>query len=135
MTLANVLLRAGQAEEAKSIYEELAERSPKDVGPNHTGLAIACSILGDYEQALEHAEEWEMWSPGNYSASLVQANALALLGDVEAARSAIEKIQETMPSFQLEQGIASLQRGNTEAAVERITAGLVMLLETQRSTD
>ena len=61
LTLANVLLRAGEAEEAISIYEELAAKAPKDLGPNHRGLAMAYCILGDYEQALPYAEEWELW--------------------------------------------------------------------------
>lgn len=136
VTLANVLLRAGEAEEAKSIYEELAEKAPKDLGPNHTGLAIACSILGDYEKALSHAEDWELWSPGNYAACLVQANALALLGEKNAAQAVIRNLLETMPGFRLEEGIASLEKGQgTETARERVTAGLKLILESERSAD
>jgi len=136
VTLANVLLRAGEAEEAKSIYEELAEKAPKDLGPNHTGLAIAYCILGDYEKALSHAEEWELGSPGSYAACLLQANALALLGENDAAQAAIQKLQLTVPSFRLEQGIASLARGQgTDTARDRITAGLKLMLERERAAD
>ena len=129
ITLANVLLRAGEAEEAKSIYEELAAKAPKDLGPNNRGLAIAYCLLGEYEEALPYAEEWELWSPGEYSACLLQANALACLGEMDAAQSAIEKVRETIPGFRLEQGIAALERGqNSESARERLTAGLKAML-------
>jgi TolB-like protein len=130
ITLANVLLRAGEAEEAKSIYEELAEKAPKDLGPNNRGLAIAYCLLGEYEAALPYAEEWELWSPGEYSACLLQANALACLSEMDAAQSMIEKVQAIIPGFRLEEGIASLERGqNTESARERLTAGLKAMLE------
>ena len=136
VTLANVLLRAGEAEEAKSIYEELAEKEPKSLGPNHLGLACAYSILGDYEKALPHAEEWELWSPRDYTACLVQANALALLGEKDSAQEAIQKVQVTVPSFHLEEGIASLEKGQaTEKAKERMTAGLKLMLERGRSAE
>jgi tetratricopeptide (TPR) repeat protein len=130
VTLANVLLRAGEAEEARSIYEELAEKAPKDLGPNNRGLALAYCLLGEYEEALPYAEEWELWSPGEYSACLLQANALACLGEMDAAQSAIEKVQAMIPGFRLEQGIASLERGqNTDSARDRLTAGLKAMLE------
>ena len=130
ITLANVLLRAGEAEEAKSIYEELAEKAPKDLGPNNRGLAVAYCLLGEYEEALPYAEEWELWSPGEYSACLLQANALACLGEMDAAQSAIEKVQAMIPGFRLEQGIASLERGqNTDSARDRLTSGLKAMLE------
>jgi adenylate cyclase len=130
VTLANVLLRAGEAEEARSIYEELAEKAPKDLGPNNRGLAVAYCLLGEYEEALPYAEEWELWSPGEYSACLLQANALACLGEMDAAQSAIEKVQAMIPGFRLEQGIASLERGqNTDSARDRLTAGLKAMLE------
>jgi adenylate cyclase len=136
VTLANVLLRAGEAEEAKSIYQELAKKAPQDLGPNHTGLAIAYCLLGDNENALSHAEEWELWSPGNYSACLLQANALALLGEMDAAQDAIKKIQVTVPGFRLEEGITSLEKGQgTDTAKERIAAGLKLLLEQGRCAD
>lgn len=134
VTLANVLLRAGEAEEAKSIYEELAKKAPKDLGPNHTGLAIAYCLLGDNEKALAHAEEWELWSPGNYSACLLQANALALLGKTDAAQSVIDKLRAAVANFCLEDSIASLKRGQgTDTARERITAGLRLVLERESS--
>ena len=136
VTLANVLLRAGEAEEAKSIYEELAEKAPKDLGPNNRGLAMAYCLLGEYEQALPYAEEWELWSPHDYSACLVQANALACIGEMDAAQAAIEKVQATISGFRLEQGIASIERGqNTETASERLTAGLKLMLEKEHSAN
>jgi len=135
-TLADVLLRAGEAEEAKSIFEELAEKAPRDLGPNLRGLAIAYCILGDYEEALSFAEEWELCSPGEYAACLLQANLLALLGEKVAAQAAIEKVRTTIPTFRLEQGIAQLERGQgTDTARERITAGLKQMLENEHSAD
>ncbi|MCH7742639.1 MAG: TIR domain-containing protein [Proteobacteria bacterium] len=135
MTLANVLLRADEAEEAKSIFEALAEKAPKGLGLNHRGLTIACCILGDYERALSHAEEWELWSPGEYSACLIQANLLSALGENDAALVAIEKLREKVPRFRLEEGIESLEKGNTGTARERLTGGLKIMLERERSTD
>ena len=136
MTLANVLLRAGEAEEAISIYEELAAKAPKDLGPNHRGLAMAYCILGDYEKALPYAEEWELWSSGGYGACLLLANLLALLGEKDEALLAIEKVQATIPGFRLEQGIAQMARGQaTDTARERLTAGLKLMLEKEHSTD
>jgi TolB-like protein len=136
VTLANVLLRAGEAEEAKSIYEELAEKAPKDLGPNNRGLAMAYCLLGEYEEALPYAEDWELWSPRDYSACLVQANALACIGEMDAAQAAIKRVQATIPGFRLEQGIASIERGqNTETASERLTAGLKLMLEKEHSAD
>ena len=136
LTLANVLLRAGEAAEAISIYQELTAKAPKDVGPNHRGLAVAYCIIGDYEKALPHAEEWELWSPGEYAACLLQANLLALLGEKDAALAAIEKVRVTIPSFRLEQGIAQMARGQaTETAREHVTAGLQLMLEKEHSSD
>ena len=136
VTLANVLLRWGEAEEAKSIYQELAEKAPKDLGPNHLGLACAYSILGEYEEALPHAEEWEIWSPHDYAACLCQANALTLLGELDAARAVVEKIQVSVPGFRLEQGIESMEKGwNTDATREPMTAGLKLMLESEHSVD
>lgn len=134
VTLANVLLRAGKAEEAITIYKELTEKAPKYLGPNHTGLAMAYGILGDYEMSLFHAEEWELWSPGSYAACLVQANALVLLDEMEAANDVLLKIQDTLPGFRLEEGIASLEKGQgTALAKERITAGLLLILKTNQA--
>ncbi|MCZ6641510.1 MAG: hypothetical protein O7F71_08035, partial [Gammaproteobacteria bacterium] len=75
-------------------------------------------------------------SPHDYAASLVQANALTLLGDMDAAQEVIEKLQETVPGFRLEQGIDSLEKGwNTDATREPMTAGLKLMQESQTSAD
>ncbi len=65
----------------------------------HTGLAAAYMATGDTERAFEVLDEFLETTPDSVSAYQTLMNLNLALGDLEAARDALEKAEEVRPGF------------------------------------
>jgi adenylate cyclase len=106
----DVLMRSGAVRNLAGDFDRAIDHflrsirsNPLDpqMGWGHGGLAYAHIAKGEYEKALEYARrgahEMPQWAPG----WMFMAIACAYLGDLEAAREAIERFLQLRPNFSI----------------------------------
>jgi len=81
---AQAAMRTGHSAEARDLFEQVVAEEPRLVDPRAT-LAQICARQGDLETAMAHLEEADKVAPGKSSILGLQANVLAMGGDVDGA--------------------------------------------------
>jgi tetratricopeptide (TPR) repeat protein len=123
--LARSLMWAGEGEEACDETQTALRLDPQYVeGPYYNLLARVSFIAGRYEDAIAAYEQNDArGGPQSAERFIIWAAAYGHLGQVEQARSYLEKLRQTHPNFTLAQALV-LHGRKSDLEIQRLTEGL-----------
>ena len=123
--LARSLMWAGEGEEACDETQTALRLDPQYVeGPYYNLLARVSFIAGRYEDAIAAYEQNDArGGPQSAERFVIWAAAYGHLGQMEQARSYLEKLRQTHPTFTLTQALV-LHGRKSDLEIQRLTEGL-----------
>ncbi len=102
--LGMVLVLAGRSEEALDISSKGERFSPRDplLWASIAVRALGCILLEQYEEAVEYSDRtYQFPAPSGYWPHATKAAALAQLGEIDEARSCLQKALEEVPHLSI----------------------------------
>ena len=99
-TAGNLYARAGESARAFASFDQAERLDPFDSGPSaYSGHIVAHFIAGAYAAAVEWSDKALRDRPRSASALRYRAASLGLLGRLEEARQAVQRLRELVPNF------------------------------------
>ena len=129
--LAMSLCFAGQPEEAIELYLQVLASTPSGQIFNHGKIVVPALQSGQLERAREYVDLAIAYFPGDYFAWLLRCNISAQLGNLDGAKEDLLQARKLLPTLNLENLIASIERnyGRTENQRQYLTSGYLRLLQ------
>ncbi len=129
--LAMSLSFAGQPEEAIELYLQVLASTPSGQIFNHGKIVVPALQSGQLERAREYVDLAIAYFPGDYFAWLLRCNISAQLGNLDGAKEDLLQARKLLPTLNLENLIASIERnyGRTENQRQYLTSGYLRLLQ------
>lgn len=100
--LGDCLYLAGEPEKAIAPFKTALRLSPNDMHLFFTlgEMAVSYCMMGQWDEAIEHAEQSVVRRPAYWFAHMVKINALVRRGDIDDARIAYLELKRAKPRFE-----------------------------------